>query len=238
MLTGTFVVSRIVTPGATWFTLILLLAVHLAMNYAAVRAVCMRSLNRQRANIVFSHLIAHDRVLTPAEVSARERIFERDGALRWLDGTYLGHCRMGASLGDLAGMLGPKNPASGSYSGLTVRLSELMQIYRDERYLLSYNDSQRHVAVVLKRDASSTDQLKAWGQALQLVRSLSAKGAIVDVAMLRNALESTTGLLDRHRDQLIAAGWDLDIAALETRPSCRVATDRGASDDADEAKSA
>ncbi|RLL94544.1 hypothetical protein CFD26_104696 [Aspergillus turcosus] len=63
MLVGSFVVSRVTSFAATWASLLLLLTVHLGMNYAAVRAVQMTSLNRQRANIVFSTLLESDPAL-------------------------------------------------------------------------------------------------------------------------------------------------------------------------------
>ncbi|PWY76213.1 DUF647 domain protein [Aspergillus heteromorphus CBS 117.55] len=110
MLVGSFVVSHVTGFAATWISLLFLLALHLGMNYAAVRSVQMTSLNRQRANIVFSTLLASDpdlssqfltihpdhehqkndthdqpswRTLTPAQVANQEKIFEIDGILRW-----------------------------------------------------------------------------------------------------------------------------------------------------------
>ncbi|THC89946.1 hypothetical protein EYZ11_010598 [Aspergillus tanneri] len=111
MLVGSFVVSRVTSYVATWIVLILLLTLHLALNYAAVRSVQMTSLNKQRANIVFSALFDSDPgftidgfdsnyptegrekeiehvqakwcTLSPAEVAKRERIFEMDGRLKW-----------------------------------------------------------------------------------------------------------------------------------------------------------
>ncbi|KAL4821626.1 vitamin B6 photo-protection and homoeostasis-domain-containing protein [Aspergillus spinulosporus] len=60
MLVGSFVVSHITGFTATWLTLIFLLSMHLSLNYAAVRSVQMTTLNRQRANIVFSTLLSSD----------------------------------------------------------------------------------------------------------------------------------------------------------------------------------
>ncbi|KKK15012.1 hypothetical protein AOCH_005269 [Aspergillus ochraceoroseus] len=58
MLVGSVVVSHVTSFAATWLCLLSLLALHLIFNYAAVRSVQMTSLNRQRANIVFSTLFA------------------------------------------------------------------------------------------------------------------------------------------------------------------------------------
>ncbi|KAL4808539.1 vitamin B6 photo-protection and homoeostasis-domain-containing protein [Aspergillus unguis] len=113
MLVGYLVVSHVTGFAATWLTLLVLLALHLSLNYAAVRSVQMTTLNRQRANIVLSTLLSSDRdlpglveseqlpeqllqeekhdrqgdrqmaVLSPAQVAQHERIFDAGGALRW-----------------------------------------------------------------------------------------------------------------------------------------------------------
>ncbi|KAL2857756.1 vitamin B6 photo-protection and homoeostasis-domain-containing protein [Aspergillus pseudoustus] len=60
MLVGSLVVSHITSFTATWLTLLALLTLHLSLNYAAVRSVQMTTLNRQRANIVFSSMLSSD----------------------------------------------------------------------------------------------------------------------------------------------------------------------------------
>lgn len=86
MLAGSMVVSYISTPLATWVSLIILLTIHLGTNYLAVRSVSMRTINRQRANIIFNKYMSSRhgsrRMLIPEEVSQLERIFEWDGVLR------------------------------------------------------------------------------------------------------------------------------------------------------------
>ncbi|KAH7125338.1 vitamin B6 photo-protection and homoeostasis-domain-containing protein [Dendryphion nanum] len=83
MLAGSIIVSHISSPLATWSTLLFLLSLHLGTNYAAVSAVSLRTLNRQRASIVFATAIQTGRVLGPAEVARVEKVFEWDGVLRW-----------------------------------------------------------------------------------------------------------------------------------------------------------
>jgi hypothetical protein len=108
---GSLIVSHITSFTATWVTLLALLTLHLSLNYAAVRSVQMRTLNRQRANIVFSYMLSSDpdvallnsgqlldqrnyaepadrnqkhlQIPSPAQVSRRERIFEASGTLKW-----------------------------------------------------------------------------------------------------------------------------------------------------------
>ncbi|KAK7555705.1 hypothetical protein IWX49DRAFT_80452 [Phyllosticta citricarpa] len=78
----------------------------------AVRSVSMRSLNRQRANVVLSHLLEADKVLSPLDVAQRhERVFEfRDGVLRGARREVLGWGRVGVGLGEVLAVL----PSSGS----------------------------------------------------------------------------------------------------------------------------
>ncbi|KAJ5947073.1 hypothetical protein N7466_000088 [Penicillium verhagenii] len=127
MLVGSLVISHITGFKTTWAALLVLLAAHLSLNYAAVRAVQMTSLNRQRANIVFSAFLSslddsllttnqstskqvtsnnnnkQPTILTPAQASHQERIFPRDGVLEWTPSpstpsTYLGTAEIGVSL--------------------------------------------------------------------------------------------------------------------------------------------
>jgi hypothetical protein len=147
MLTGSLVVSRITSHFATWLTLLLLLSIHLWTNYRAVRAVRMRTLNRQRANIVFSSYLQslHDEVQfpkgpklslqkgqrvehvgieyklpSPKEVSLNERIFELDGVLRWHGSAVMGYCALGVPLIDILNTLplSARHPTTGSYSSI------------------------------------------------------------------------------------------------------------------------
>ncbi|TKA67954.1 hypothetical protein B0A49_07548 [Cryomyces minteri] len=165
MLAGSLVVSWVSSPLATWSTLLLLLSIHLATNHAAVRAVSMRTLNRQRANLVFSHLIEDDEVLTPEEVSKKERIFDWDGVLKaWA-----------CAIGMLHGA-----------SSLTV------------------------------------DHGKTLGQVLQQTLGEDRPAAIVQLLAF---LEITGQKFDGWIPRLKQAGWNLDVAALETHSGSRLARD-------------
>lgn len=169
-------VSHITSDIATWCTLILLLVIHLATNYAAVRAVSMQSLNRQRANILFSHILQHGIVLSPKEVSARERIFERGGVLRWADDEVLGKCRIGTSLSELLGRIGRRDKLSGSLAFCSsgadgeseVDVFDLLSIFEAEDYVLwaSGGPAAYEAVIVLKAGCGPIDQLRAWAHAL------------------------------------------------------------------------
>ncbi|KAF2441804.1 DUF647-domain-containing protein [Karstenula rhodostoma CBS 690.94] len=229
MLAGSIVVSWVTTPMATWSTLIALLSIHLATNYAAVKSVSMRSLNRQRANIVLSSLVHDGRILSPAEVSARERIFERDGALRWVDGSVLGHCRIGVPLEKMLHYMGRRQNRSGAVDLQELSLADVVRLYQDEAYLLWSCGSE--AVIILKQDCTPLDQLKAWTQALLLARKGSTRDEAKDgehdtsggrLDELRFALEEVQELFQAYETKLRVAGWDLDVAVLETRPGMRV----------------
>lgn len=244
MLVGSFVVSRITGFVATWIALTLLLAVHLAMNYAAVRSVQMTSLNRQRANIVFSALLDSDpdldlnnpnpeqkpttktewTLLTPAETSNKERIFYPDNLLAW-DTRKLGFCHLGVNLPSFLGSPGRLTTSVGP----TTQLSTLTTLFATEHYMLLFT----HTApcqgrVVLKPDCSVEDRLKAWCHALLAARILSGSDVQNEEELVLDVVSRTLEFLNersrfrRYVEGLREVGWDLGIAALETRSGRRV----------------
>lgn len=251
MLAGSLVVSWVTTPVATWATLIALLSVHLATNYAAVKAVRMTSLNRQRANIVFNGLVDHrvGRVLSPKEVSQQERVFERDGAIRlhdWKgDAAIVGYCRIGVSMQTLLGRINQTpRTGSGAFDKLFVNVADLLRVFAGEGYILWYPDNSiddliaNEVVIVLKKDCTPLDQLKAWMHALLILRSrqeVGTKASFLEpgdgyarprLNELRATLEKARQLFTQHATSLESTGWDLSIAALETRAGFRAAIHR------------
>ena len=129
----------------------------------------MHSLNRQRANLVFSHLLAHDKVLTPAQVSRLEVVFERDGVLRWLGAEVLGRATIGVGMRELV-LAGGSKGSDGSGPDLY----ELHELFRDEEYLLCANATGTAVAMALRRGCSAQG-LRAWLHALVLAREASER---------------------------------------------------------------
>lgn len=155
--TGSMVISYITTPITTWITLLILLSVHLALNYKAVRAVQMTTLNRQRANIVFSGILGSDpdvlfllhnfrngeeekgqlqekqwEILTPAQTSIKEDILEPDGLVKWHTSTTsdtLGTARIGISMHEYLSLL--CHPAD------VTQFPALTVIFSKEAYILT-----------------------------------------------------------------------------------------------------
>lgn len=224
MLAGSFVVSWVTTPIATWTTLAALLSIHLETNRRAVRAVSMRTLNRQRATLVYHHLrVAH--VPTPKDIAAEERIFESSGVLRAADGAVLGYCQLGSTFLDIfRAMSGDSHRRA-----RTDILNKVLSMYKDSRFILWTvpMSRPRQVQTAIKESATTTDLLTAWWQALLVVSSEGAEGKTDDEALAhtQRSLDKAKAMLLEHQDAFKAAGWDLSTNALETRSSSRLVVD-------------
>jgi hypothetical protein len=237
MLAGSLVVSRISSKLATWTAMLFLLAIHLGTNYLAVRAVCMRTLNRQRANLAFSTaldhvqkhsdgnlwrgLIALDRLPgpTPNDIRRRERVFEEDGVLRW-DGEILGYCKVGVSLKTLLACFSDRNEVTGSYTE-TPDFGRLLTIFNDVPYIIWYDEPRKMFLVVLGKDSSSESELCAWLFSLYYAKY----GREVDETMLdslKRTLEKIRGIDRGILGHLEKIGWDVKTAALETQSGTRI----------------
>ena len=74
LLVGTFVVKVVEDHRSVVVLMIALVFAHLWMNYLGVRSVCMATLNRQRATILFGEYLKSGKVLSPQQVAHRESI--------------------------------------------------------------------------------------------------------------------------------------------------------------------
>lgn len=201
----------------------------------------MRCLNRQRANIVFSSVLENGEVLSPTDVSKRERVFERDGALRWADDRIVGSCRVGVTLEALLNnMTSPRHKRTGPPLDMaTVKVSDLFHVFANEAYILWVTDgnSDADALIVLKEGCTPMDQLQAWAHALLLARKITdgtpSENPDEDnvplfearLAELRQTLEETRGAFRMYAGLLRDKGWDFDVAALETRAGTRAGFD-------------
>ena len=197
------------------------------MNRAAVRAVSMHSLNRQRANIVFSAFLDHDKVLTPEEVSGQERIFEWDGVLRWKSSPPIGKAKIGVSLQCLMSSWEPAHEYTGSIRDADLRLMRLVRVFSYEDYLLWHDVSNRVTLIVLKDGVSSKSQMKAWALGLWLAhRSYQEDATSASSDKLFDLLENMLTTLSKRWNSCIerleAAGWDVNVANLETASGTRI----------------
>lgn len=188
-------------------------------NYLAVRSVYMRTLNRQRAGIVFSAYLsntgkADSHVYTPFEVSQLERIFEWDGVIRW-HGKVVGRCFIGVTLKDIL--------REATSTGLT--MDDILAIYQDESYVLYGSHAKHRYWIVLKDTADTQTQLKAWLHAIILYRSTRAdlpSSHEGTVQLLKDTLQETSVTWPKLEALLGQKGWDLEECALETRSGTRI----------------
>lgn len=219
--------------------MIALLAIHLGTNYLAVRSVSMRTLNRQRANLVFSNYL--DQLIefdgksksngkltfpTPEEISVQERIFERDGVLRWKGGKVLGYCEIGVDFRRILTLLGPADKTTGSHTTLSSDPAKLLDIFSDEEYIMWPNATQKTVLIVLKESSNTKTQLHGWMHALlfakQLVRIENEEEPLMDaLARTLRDVNVFTNAFDVY-GQLQKAGWDIETGAMETKSGTRI----------------
>lgn len=227
MLAGSLVVSWVHSPMATWATLMGLLGMHLGTNYAAVKAVRLTSLNRQRANIVFGNILQDGKILSPKDVSERERVFESDGVLRWVDDSIIGSCRIGVSLQVLLRSFGAVHSRTKSLDLEMMRVAELLEIFVAEGYILWFSEIHAETLIVLKKDCTAIDQLKAWAHALLIAQrrrntsdnfDASASGQLTE---LRHTLTKMREVFNQYVGPLQDKGWSLSVAALQTRAGVR-----------------
>jgi len=245
MLLGSIVVYFFPSRTATWILLLFLLSMHLALNHAAVRTVKIRTINRQRANILFSNLAETGKVLTPKDVSEMETIFESRGGsvIRWLSGSVLGHCDFGVSLRSLLESLpqSHRNLHTKSTRLPSTDLSTIANLFRGQQYLLWcqqhtprwYQSStpQIKAVVVLKQGITPESQLRAWYHALLLAQRLGKeplemKPAVLERDVLHHvsaSLDLSNKTFDGFARRLRTAGWELGTPVLETRLGSRIA---------------
>lgn len=236
MLAGSLVVSWVTSQTATWAALILLLSIHLETNRRAVRSVSMRTLNRQRATLVY-HQLRQGRVPKPEDVSSLERIFEKDGILRGAQGETIGWCSFQSSVKPLFEWQKlQEHSTTGSFSIDAQFLAKLMKTFEQERYIINitsaHNESQCHFAIFLKQGATTLDCVSAWWRCLAVAEAEKAtRGKAASDGASRSdrhltLLRETTvrAMQEKYIGELTAAGWDLEGNALETRSSMRMST--------------
>ena len=236
MLVGGVVVSWVTTPIATWTTLILLLSIHLETNRRAVRAVKMRTMNRQRASLVYHH-VSNKHVPTPTEIAHQERIFELDGVLRADSGNIVGYCTIGAPMSRLVKLLATQQYSSTKSSMLERDvLGKLLTVFEDSNYLLWFDNSRypSNLVIVIKHEASPSDLLRAWWHAQELAGALDAvcknstlfSQAHDRIELLKLAKKLSDSQFQQYSADLEKKGWDMDQGALEIPSSGRIKINR------------
>ncbi|RYO96177.1 hypothetical protein DL765_011658 [Monosporascus sp. GIB2] len=209
MLAGSLFVRAVSGNAAVWAWMAVLIAAHLATNYAAVRAVRMRSLNRQRAQLVLTHYVHTGRVLDPAQAAAREHI------LTWRSpGVFF----------------------ASSFPHSNEITAEDLRRHRDDLYVITtqrgqqwYNAVSRKwkhtVKLFMKEGATPRDTLEAWFKGLHLCgldRGSQERGEKTTSTTMKKGEKDEELLSEEFWRALASAGWDLDAGALETGPAVRI----------------
>lgn len=208
----------------------------------------MTSLNRQRANIIFSTLLESDSaidieslrsgnlstiakkdttpwiILSPAQVSQQERIFHRSGALRWTTPTQthnLGTAEIGIPLSSFF-----KHRQTTRSSKTNIPIYDLTKLFTHESYILYLHltEGKPHASILLKSNCTVHTQLKAWMHALLALRVLSTSPS--PSTEILPILTATLSILNTRFPEYIQAlsdsNWNTTIPALETHSGRRV----------------
>lgn len=222
MLTGTLLVKLVDGKTAVWCWMVVLVGVHLMTNYYGVRAVKMRTLNRQRATIVFREWLDTNTILSPAEVSKRESIlFNSRGNMTSRTGEYRGT----ADFGGYGDVIGFRPWGYHRY------------VFDTEDYFMGiwqWGPSFTIRIAVKEGNRSVNDPLMAWFDAV-------AHAYHFDTAIFKYGLGGTgqyenevpddhrlgSGVVDRDTkmavlEALRAKGWEVENAAVQTKNPIRV----------------
>lgn len=160
---------------------------HFAAAYGEVKAVQLRTLNRQRAHRLIKAYLRSGTVPTVETVNRAERVLNRP----WLDSLHAPNIELGARLGEAA----PDAEA----------LSYLLRLYASDRYLFVYEGTR--MKIVLRNDASSHDALKAFLHADVFWRQYKRSGAARDgrrsAGRHRQLLEESHAFVRAHFDSFV-----------------------------------
>ncbi|KAH9947073.1 vitamin B6 photo-protection and homoeostasis-domain-containing protein, partial [Amylocystis lapponica] len=238
MLAGTVVMHYVDSARTTYTVLVILTFCHLSANYLAVRVVTMRSLNRQRANVVWmafrSSSNAQNKngaaalVLTPEEMATREYIFFDPSALydATMPRTLLGHCHVGSAFKAVMSSLS------------TSQLRQVLDIFSDEMYILWYSAEAPDSSVLhicLKHGHTPPDHLKGWAHAQEL--ALASKGkpprAFEErLDTVRATLVRVTELFAPFLAGALTAGWKIEEGGLLAGSPRTISVECGSGDEA------
>lgn len=240
MLVGSMFVGVVKGEGLQmWVTVISLLSVHLWTNYQAVWYVVMRTLNRQRCNIVFSDIVnslpeferafstdadtavsLSKLTLNPKKVAVKEKILEPDGLLRWYGGSYNNNnnrVTIGkASYGDFESVL--KN--------VNCEINELLDATDalNNGYIISFNttSSSLFINICLIHNGPMNSDLKSWVHALLIAREITILNN--KLALPIDIIKSTKQVVDKLFNKLEIekalelSGWELEKHSMQKHP--------------------
>ncbi|KAH7306023.1 vitamin B6 photo-protection and homoeostasis-domain-containing protein [Stachybotrys elegans] len=212
LLVGTIVVKHVEDPRSVVALTVLLVLAHLGMNYLAVRSVCMTSLNRQRATILFEQYLTSGRMLTPTEVAAHESI------IFWRP-----------VINDESGEASASLHLSEDYArcfGKGVQADT--QIIDTPTYVLFVCPQSGGLLTAngfLRTNAQPIDAIKAWHHLMLIAKRWTKGSPGPDKRSI--AFEKSPEFDSVLRSSLERSGWDLDTQAFETGVPVRLDISKG-----------
>ena len=233
-----------VTDVWTTYTLLAaLLVAHILLNYAAVRGVVLRSLNRQRAGLLWSayrHNPSKTFHFTPSSVARHERIFSEPSelynpTLGLSKREVTGYCHVGTPLSSIL-IESHQHPAWWNYRDhhsacwtqdlTSTHILSLLNMFADENFIVWLSreipsHSMPDIHIILKEGHAPSDHLKAWALATELavelrnhgVKPVSARHFDDILGDLQIAKKAVDSLYPAFRQAIEKEGWDLNAAA-------------------------
>ncbi|KAK5054648.1 hypothetical protein LTR84_001539 [Exophiala bonariae] len=243
MWVGGLVVSKVEGTLETWCCLLPLLALHLWCNWKAVKSVRLSTLNTERAVLLFDGIL-HGHTKSLNDVGRQETVLGRARILRTAEGRLLSSCKIGASVDNLLQCMRLHElGAIGGSDDVDKSFARLLEIFREEKYLLWVNTTTNRAVIVLTADASSVTQAKGFLHLMRLLRSQSSslserkegvKGIQEPMSLppqtdeILARLKQTLDQNNEHWPAIVArveaAGWELEKGNLEQGECYRIRT--------------
>lgn len=157
LLVGTILVKSVEDHQSVVYLMVGLVFAHLWMNYLGVRSVCMTSLNRQRATILFEEHLKFGKVLTPEEVARRESIIFWKPVVRNRNGESVANIKMAESYWNAMGESDPN-------VDITIVDGSLFSLFVWSRASQHYTP----IKILLWKGAGPFHIIRAWFMAMEM----------------------------------------------------------------------
>ncbi|GFP60145.1 RUS family member 1 [Trichoderma asperellum] len=231
LLVGTLVVKMIEDHSSVVILMILLVMAHLVTNYLGVCSVCMATLNRQRATILFEEYLRSGTILSPEQVAKRENIIFWSPIMRNLNGKKVVHVEFAESYGHAMSCSDPHDKLI------------IVDGINHTRFICSRVPGRlTPIKLLLWVGAQPIDAIRAWFAAMEVAWLMGDNGAYTqkldqmfcDAGVEGNGRKFSIAGRDRDSDfvsrfnrpdlwaKLAEQGWDFETQALETTAPVRL----------------
>ncbi|PKK45741.1 hypothetical protein CI102_9646 [Trichoderma harzianum] len=210
LLVGTLVVKAIEDHSSVVLLMILLVLAHLGTNYLGVRSVCMATLNRQRATILFGEYLKSGVVLSSEQVAERESIVFWSPIIRNNRGNKVVHLEFAESYGHAMS-------CSDSHDKLII-----VDGLKHTRFICSRVPGRlTPIKMLLWEGAQPIDAIRAWFAAMEIAW-LMEDGGFSIAGKDRDSEFVPQFNSPKLWDELVQKGWNLEMQALETTAPVRL----------------